>query len=72
MHISLEEYKASSNPGQRQVAADWQKHSARLKDLYQEAEADLRLNLEGKKDQKELMSRWMSGLTSVSGSLFRD
>ena len=57
----LEEFKASKDPGHRQVAADWQKHSARLNDLYKEAEADLRLNLEGKIGQKELMSRWMSG-----------
>jgi hypothetical protein len=58
----LEEYKNSNDPGLRQVAADWQKHSARLKDLYKEAEADIRLNLEGKSDQKKLMGKWMGGI----------
>jgi len=68
----LEKYKASKNPSHLQVAADWEKHSARLNELYKEAEADLRLNLEGKKGQKELMSRWMSGMMGAAYVLGAD
>jgi hypothetical protein len=68
----LEAYKAGKDPGHRQVAADWLKHSARLKELYKEAEADLRLNLEGKKSPKELMGRWMSGIKGAAYVLGAD
>ncbi|MFC2140877.1 DUF5700 domain-containing putative Zn-dependent protease [Acidobacteriota bacterium] len=57
----LEEYKTDKNSLYHEVAADWEKHSARLKDLYEEAEKDIRLNLEGRLTQKEVMSKWMSG-----------
>ncbi|MGD2085363.1 MAG: hypothetical protein PVH61_04185 [Candidatus Aminicenantes bacterium] len=57
----LEEYKTRENSLYHEVAADWEKHSQRLKELYMEAEKDIRLNLEGKLGQKEVMSRWMSG-----------
>jgi hypothetical protein len=32
-----------------------------LKELYKEAEKDIRLNLEGKIGQKEVMAKWLSG-----------
>jgi hypothetical protein len=57
----LEEYKTDKNSLYHEVAADWEKHSQRLKELYKEAEKDIRLNLEGKIAQKELMGKWMSG-----------
>ncbi len=57
----LAEYKTRENSLYHEVAADWEKHSARLKDLYVEAEKDIGLNLEGKLTQKEVMSKWMSG-----------
>lgn len=57
----LAEYKTRENSLYHEVAADWEKHSQRLKELYKEAEKDIRLNLEGKIGQKELMAKWMSG-----------
>jgi hypothetical protein len=57
----LEEYKIHTNSLYHEVALDWEKHSKRLKDLYKEAEKDIRLNLEGKIGQKEVMEKWMSG-----------
>jgi hypothetical protein len=57
----LEEYKTHKNSLYHEVASDWEKHSKRLKELYKEAEKDIRLNLEGKIEQKELMEKWMSG-----------
>ena len=57
----LEEYKTHKNSLYHEVASDWEKHSQRLKELYKEAEKDIRLNLEGKIGQKELMEKWMSG-----------
>jgi hypothetical protein len=68
----LEEFENSRNPGKRQVAADWQTHSARLQELYKEAETDIRLNLEGKKDQEALMSRWMAGMKGAAYVLGAD
>lgn len=68
----LEEYKASKSPSYPQVASDWEKHSARLNELYKEAEADLALNLEGKKSQAELMGRWMSGMKGAAYVLGAD
>ncbi len=68
----LEEYKTSKNSSHPQVAVDWEKHSARLNELYKEAEADLVLNLEGKKGQAELMSRWMSGTKGAAYVLGAD
>lgn len=57
----LEEYKTRENSLYHEVAADWEKHSQRLQQLYKEAEKDIRLNLEGKLGQKEVMEKWMSG-----------
>lgn len=57
----LKEYKSRENSLYHEVAADWENHSKRLKDLYKEAEKDIRLNLEGKIGQKEVMTKWMSG-----------
>ncbi len=50
-----------SDPAARQLALDWEKHSARIKALYQEAEKDIRLNLQGKLDQAAIMQTWMGG-----------
>jgi len=57
----LAEYKTRPNSLYHEVAADWEKHSKRLKDLYKEAENDILANFEGKIAQKGLMEKWMSG-----------
>jgi len=57
----LEEYKTHTNSLYHEVAADWEKHSQRLEELYKVAEKDILMNLEGKIGQKELMEKWMSG-----------
>jgi hypothetical protein len=51
----------SRNPTQRALARDWERHLARLPDIYAEAERDIRLNLEGKITDKEIMQTWMAG-----------
>jgi hypothetical protein len=57
----LEEYKTRTNSLYHEVAADWERHSQRLEELYKAAEKDILSNLEGKIAQKELMEKWMSG-----------
>ena len=51
----------SRNPTQRAVARDWERHLARLPEIYAEAERDIRLNLDGKITDKEIMETWMTG-----------
>jgi hypothetical protein len=55
-------YLRDDNPQRRQYARDWEKHSARIQELYQEAERDIRLNLEGKLDRASVMNTWMHGI----------
>jgi hypothetical protein len=62
----LEEYKSGEEMIYRMVADDWEKHSAHIKELYQEAENDIRLNLKGKLDQDSIMSRWVSGAVGAA------
>ncbi len=57
----LAAYRDSRDPLRRMVAADWEKHSARLPELYLRAEADLNANLEGGLSQDDLMHIWMAG-----------
>jgi hypothetical protein len=57
----LEEYKTHKNSIYQEVAKDWIKYTARLKELYQEAEKDIRSNFEGKIGQEELLATWMAG-----------
>ncbi len=57
----LHALRESRNPTQRALARDWQRHLARLPKIYAEAERDLRLNLEGKITDKEVMQTWMAG-----------
>jgi len=68
----LEKYKSGEDMIYRMVAADWGKHSARIKELYQEAENDIRLNLEGKLDQDSIVSRWISGAMGAAYVLGTD
>lgn len=55
-------YLRDDNPQLQQYARDWEAHSARIQDLYREAEKDIRLNLAGELDQAEIMEKWMSGV----------
>jgi len=57
----LDRYRASNDPLTREVASDWEKHSARMSELYQEAERDLELNLAGKISQEQIMKTWLAG-----------
>ena len=68
----LEEYKTHTNSLYHEVANDWEKHSARLKDLYKEAENDIRLNLEGKIAKKELIEKWIAGYKGAAYILGAD
>jgi hypothetical protein len=68
----LEEYKTHKNSLYHEVAADWEKHSQRLNELYKEAEKDIRLNFDGKLRQKELMEKWMSGYKGAAYVLGAD
>jgi hypothetical protein len=55
-------YLKTDDPMLQQYARDWEQHSARIKQLYLEAEEDIRLNLEGKLDQAEIIQKWMAGV----------
>ncbi len=57
----LETYRQREHKVYHMVVEDWEKHSARLPELYKQAQQDIRLNLEGKKKSKELMGFWMAG-----------
>ena len=68
----LEEYKAQKDSSNHEVALDWERHSSRLQELYKEAEADIRLNLDGKLGQEEVMKKWMSGIKGAAYVLGAD
>lgn len=57
----LQEYKSKADSIDQEVASDWERHTARIDNLYREAEEHIRLNLEGKLGQKEIMEIWMAG-----------
>jgi hypothetical protein len=57
----LGRYQIHHDSAYREVAADWEKHTARLPQLYRLAERDIAANLKGDLDQKGVISRWMSG-----------
>jgi len=57
----LAAYRDSRDHMLQMVAADWEKYSARLPELYIQAEADFRANLEGSLSQDDLMQNWMAG-----------
>lgn len=56
----LDEYKSKKGSIYPQVAADWERHTARLKELYREAETGIKRNLEGKIDLNEMMKQWIA------------
>jgi len=57
----LDRFRASDDPLTREVASDWEKHSARLPELYREAERDLGRNLAGEMSQEQIMKTWLAG-----------
>jgi hypothetical protein len=68
----LKEYKTHQDALYHEIASDWEKHSNRLEDLYQEAENDIRINFTGELEQKELMAKWMSGYKGAAYILGAD
>lgn len=68
----LEQYRTSSDPGERELAADWDRHLADLPRLYRLAEEDLRRGLAGELPPEELRSRWLSGMTGAAYVLGAD
>ncbi|MCP4657578.1 MAG: hypothetical protein GY856_19405 [bacterium] len=68
----LEVYRTSSDPGERELASDWDRHLADLPQLYPAAEEDLRRGLAGELTREELMSRWVSGMAGAAYVLGAD
>jgi hypothetical protein len=68
----LQEYKSKEDSIYQEVASDWERYTARLNNLYREAEEHIRLNLEGKLGQKEIMEIWMSGAKGAAYVLGAD
>jgi hypothetical protein len=62
----LEAYKKSRSNVYRQVAKDWEKHSARIDELYKEAERDIRLCIEEKADKNKLFNHWLGGVKGAA------
>ncbi len=58
----LDEYRASSEPLEKAVAADWDRHLENLPKLYHDAEEDIRHGLAGEATGKELITKWVKGV----------
>jgi hypothetical protein len=58
----LDEYRASSKPLEKAVAADWDRHLENLPELYHDAEKDIRRGLDGEAAGKELITKWVRGV----------
>jgi hypothetical protein len=58
----LDDYRASSDPLEKAVAADWDRHLESLPQLYSDAEEDIRRGLTGEMAEEELVSKWVMGV----------
>jgi hypothetical protein len=58
----LEDYRASSDPLEKAVADDWDRHLGNLTQLYRDAEKDIGLGLGGEVVEEELISKWVRGV----------
>ena len=58
----LERWRASDDPGERQLAADWDRHAAEMPELYAMAEADIGRGLDGSLTVDELVEHWLGGM----------
>lgn len=54
--------KGSQNEMHQMLAAQWEKNLNRLPELYEQAENDIKLNMNGEIGQQEIFKTWMSGL----------
>lgn len=68
----LDKYKAQGASIVAAAALDWEKHAARLPELYREADLDITANLAGKASQKEIRKRWMAGAKGAAYVLGAD
>jgi hypothetical protein len=58
----LEAWRASDDPTERGLAADWDRHLANMPSIYAQAEADIEVGLNGELTIDDLMARWLGGL----------
>jgi hypothetical protein len=64
--------ETSPNPTQQANVRDWKRHLGRLPDVYAEAERDIRLALDGKIEDEEIMKTWMAGSQGQTYALGSD
>ena len=57
----LEAWRASDDPSEQGLAADWDDHLANMPSLYARAEADIELGLDGGLTTDDLITRWLGG-----------
>lgn len=57
----LDELRSSHDPGDRELAADWDRHLANLDALYALAQEDVRKNLAGELSTDDLVRHWLAG-----------
>ena len=58
----LEAWRASDDPVEQGLAADWDSHLANMPAIYVQAELDIALGLEGGLTTDDLMKRWLGGM----------
>ncbi len=59
---NLERWRASDDPSEQQLAADWDRHAAEMPELYAMAEADIASGLDGNLTVDELVEHWLGGM----------
>jgi hypothetical protein len=58
----LERWRASDDPTEQGLAADWDSHFANMPSIYAQAETDIAAGLDGKLTTDDLMTRWLGGM----------
>lgn len=58
----LDRWRSSSDPLERQLAADWDRHAEMMPELYVAAAADIERGLDGELTTEKLVERWLGGM----------
>jgi len=68
----LDAWRASDDPTERGLAADWDRHLGQMPSLYAMAEEDIEVGLDGGLTTDDLMNRWLGGLQGPAYGLGAD
>ena len=69
---NLERWRASDDPMERQLAADWDRHAAALPELYAMAATDIGRGLDGSLTIDDLVQHWLGGMQGPAYALGTD